>query len=203
MPGKTLRKALESGSRRLPTGPDLVALLDSLPNPPVAASHVPGPVSRATGHARLLKAVTPELADRIDAVLDAFRAVDDEATTAVHGDFHASQVLAKGTSVVGLIDVDTAGLGARSDDLAGLIGHLSTLSLASSARRKIEGYGAAIIADLDRITEPASLRLRTAAVILGLATGPFRVQQPHWPVETERRITLAERWLESARALSP
>ncbi len=202
MPGKTLRKALESGSRRLPSGSQLVAILDSFPNPPATPSPVPGPVSRAADHARLLKAVTPDLAGRVDAVLDALQTVDDEPSTAVHGDFHASQILTKGTSVVGLIDVDTAGLGSRSDDLAGLIGHLSTLSLASSARRNIDGYGTAIIADLDRVTEPASLRLRTAAVILGLATGPFRVQEPNWPAETERRIALAERWIESSLSLS-
>jgi hypothetical protein len=33
-----------------------------------------------------------------------------------------------------------------------------------------------------------------AAVLLGLATGPFRVQQPDWPARTAARLTLAERW---------
>jgi hypothetical protein len=33
-----------------------------------------------------------------------------------------------------------------------------------------------------------------AAVLLGLATDPFRVQQPDWPARTEERIALAEAW---------
>ena len=203
MPGKTLCKALESGTRRLPTGPELVALLGALPDPPDTKGLVLGPAQRAADHARLLKAVTPEHEDRVDAVVGTLTGVVDEPTTAVHGDFHSSQILTKGGSVVGLIDVDTTGRGTRTADLAGLIGHLSTLALGSSARRNIERYGAALIADFDRMTDPATLRLQTAAVVLGLATGPFRVQQTRWPVETERRISLAERWIDSAKTQPP
>jgi hypothetical protein len=47
-------------------------------------------------------------------------------------------------------------------------------------------------------SDPAQVRLSAAAVIVGLATGPFRVQQPSWPEQTRRRIDLAEAWMESA-----
>jgi hypothetical protein len=50
----------------------------------------------------------------------------------------------------------------------------------------------------DRILDPVELRLRTAAVVLSLATGPFRVQAASWPGETADRVNTAERWLESA-----
>jgi hypothetical protein len=38
-----------------------------------------------------------------------------------------------------------------------------------------------------------------ADVVLGLATGPFRVLEPDWPATTDARIALAERWAASAR----
>jgi len=38
------------------------------------------------------------------------------------------------------------------------------------------------------------LRPRVAAVLVGLATGPFRVQQADWPVGTAARLALAEEW---------
>jgi aminoglycoside phosphotransferase (APT) family kinase protein len=116
----------------------------------------------------------------------------------VHGDFHSSQVLVDAGRVVGLVDVDTAGVGQRTDDLANLIGQLSTLTLFSSQRRAIEAYIAQLLAHFDRITDPAALRLRVAAVVLGLATGPFRVQSNDWVEETWTRLALARKWVTAA-----
>ena len=39
---------------------------------------------------------------------------------------------------------------------------------------------------------PLELRLRAAAVIISLATGPFRGQEPEWEWETLRMIASAE-----------
>jgi len=36
-------------------------------------------------------------------------------------------------------------------------------------------------------------------VVLGLATGPFRVLEPDWPATTDARIDEAERWVAAAR----
>ncbi|HEX6422955.1 MAG TPA: hypothetical protein VFZ79_05715 [Acidimicrobiales bacterium] len=41
-----------------------------------------------------------------------------------------------------------------------------------------------------------------ADVVLGLATGSFRVLEPNWPANTDTRIALAERWAASARLLA-
>ena len=49
--------------------------------------------------------------------------------------------------------------------------------------------------------DPAELRYRVAAVVLSLATGPHRVQEPGWPQHTRARLDLARQWLASARAL--
>jgi hypothetical protein len=119
----------------------------------------------------------------------------------VHGDFHSSQILTNGSEIVGLVDVDTYGAGERIDDLASLLGHLTTLSLTSRARRDIDRYGTELIAAFDGEADPVELRLRTAAVVFGLATGPFRVQLRRWEGETEDRLALAERWVRSAEDL--
>ena len=202
MPGRTLRKALESGTRRLPEGSKVTALLDSLPDPDASAATRKGPRDRAPAHARLLNSVLPRLTDRVDAIVGRLsETAVDESEVPVHGDFHSSQILVRGNDIVGIIDVDTAGRGHRSDDLAGLLGHLATLSLSTSTRRAIDRYGSELIRDFDVDTDPASVRRTVAAVVLGLATGPFRVQQSRWASETERRISLSERWLDSADAV--
>ena len=199
MAGKTLRSVLESGSRRLPETGQILGLLDSLPMPD-DADVVNGPVAVAPGHAQLLKAIAPDLADDVDGIVDAVGAAEDEAPVPVHGDFHSSQILVRGADIVGLVDVDSAGAGIRTDDLAGLLGHLATLSLTSAKRKSMTGYGATLIEEFDNQTDPRSLRLRTAAVILGLATGPFRVQEDVWPAATKRRIELAMQWVDMAES---
>lgn len=198
MPGRTLRAALTARSSGVPTAADLVALLDRFPEPGGTARTVLGPHQRAADRARLLDAVAPELATRVEAIVDRLGAVAEESPVAVHGDFHSSQVLVNRNDIVGLVDVDTAGVGERANDLANIVGHLATLGIDSPARRGISDYGGALMRDFDRRTDPVDLRLRVSAVILGLATGPFRVQERQWPKATERRVALAESWLTSA-----
>jgi hypothetical protein len=202
LPGRTVRRAMEVGSRKLPDAAQIIGLLDMLAEAPEPSRQVAGPAQRATDHADLLRQVLPELAGRLDGIVEAVEGVDRSQETAVHGDFHSSQILTKGSSITGLIDVDTVGMGARPDDLAGLLGHISTLSLNSASRRGIERYGRELISAFDPTTDPAELRLRTAATVLGFATGPFRVQQRHWVQETRRRVGLAERWVQAASPLT-
>lgn len=197
MAGRTLRAALTARSSRVPKAEDLVALLDLFPQPGDTTKTVAGPHQRAAEHARLLEAVTPELATRVNAIVERL-SVAEEPQVAVHGDFHSSQVLVNRKEVVGLVDVDTAGVGERANDLASIVGHLGTLALDSPARRDIEDYGASLMRDFDLRTDPVGLRLRVSGVVLGLATGPFRVQLRQWPKVTERRVALAESWITSA-----
>ena len=201
LPGKTLRKLLEGGTRRLPPAEALVELLDALPDPPGSSTPVPGPASRAPGHATLLAAILPEAAARIRAIVEAVAGVEPDPPVPVHGDFHATQILVRDSRVAGLLDVDTAGLGSRADDLATLLGQLTVLGLTRASRPNLARYTRALLADFDRRVDPVALRLRTAAAVLGLATGPFRVQEENWPLGVERRIAAAERWVEAARRL--
>jgi hypothetical protein len=112
----------------------------------------------------------------------------------VHGDFYESQLLVDGGAVVGLLDVDTAGAGARIDDWATLLAHLAVQEQLQRAPATTAAYAAGLLRDAHLRWSPADLAARVAARLVGLATGPFRVQQAGWRVRTEQRVALAERW---------
>jgi len=197
--GQTVRRALETG-RPAPSAGTLLALLDDLPDP----AELAGPRREASTarFAALIVAVAPELGDRVGALAarlaEAETALEDEALVPVHGDLHEAQILTDGGRVTGLLDVDTFGVGHRVDDLATMIGHLSTLALVSPRRKAIERYGASLLDAFDRTVDPVLLRHSIAAVVLGMASGPFRVLEAGWRQATARRVLLAERWLASA-----
>ena len=116
----------------------------------------------------------------------------------VHGDFHSSQLLVSDRGVEGLVDVDTAGIGHRSDDLATLLAHLDMVAMDSPRGAAVRAYGSSVARVFDRIADPGLLRRKVAAAILGFATGPFWIQQPGWPRATQRRLMRAEAWLDAA-----
>ncbi|MDH3189393.1 MAG: aminoglycoside phosphotransferase family protein [Acidimicrobiia bacterium] len=201
MTGRTLRAALTARSTKVPSGSDILGLLSLLPVPDDNAKTVRGPHQRAPEHAELLTAVAPNLSDRLSYVVNRLDGLDTEPAAAVHGDFHSAQILIDRSKIVGVVDVDTAGVGERANDLAGLLGHLSTLALDLPAKKEIERYGSTLIHQFDQVVDPVGLRLRVAGVVLGLATGPFRVQERRWYDNTERRLSLAESWIASADAV--
>lgn len=199
LPGRTLRRALDGNRAALPGPGALLGLLDALP--PVVGPAVGAPSASAARHGRLVAAVVPDLGPRVRDLVAGVAAgtgAGDDRAMPVHGDLHEAQLLVDGGRITGLLDVDTAGPGHRTTDLATLIGHLSALAASSSRRASVERYAAQLLAGFDAMVDPARLRREVAAVVLGLATGPFRVQQPRWTAETQRRVTLAERWLASA-----
>jgi hypothetical protein len=55
-------------------------------------------------------------------------------------------------------------------------------------------YGAQVLAHAEERCARDQLRPRIAAAVLGLATGPFRVQQDRWRDHTLARLELAARW---------
>ncbi len=205
IPGRTLRQALLSGFG-LPGPGALLAVLDRLPDPVGrrAATGTPAPIDwRAHEFAEVLGSVAPELAGRTLALADGLRPFESrtaaDPVVATHGDFYEAQLVVDGGRITGLLDVDTFGPGRRVDDLATMIGHLSVLAIGSPRRVSIERYAARLLAGFDREVDPSVLRAAVAGVALGLATGPFRVLEPNWRHHTEARVSLAERWLESAR----
>jgi hypothetical protein len=205
LPGKTLRASLQDKRAALPDPAGLATLLNRIPN--VGDGRRPfSPAEAARGQAELLRHLLPDLGTRLDALLDAFSGTSDtRPATGVHGDFHDAQLLLRHGALAGLLDVDTVGEGQRADDWGTMIAHLAVTGMAGPAatRERIRAYGRRVLAVAEEDSDAAHVRLSAAAVIVGLATGPFRVQQPSWPEHTRRRIDLAEAWVESAAQTAP
>ncbi|HKY47150.1 MAG TPA: phosphotransferase [Acidimicrobiia bacterium] len=195
LPGITLRQALIKGAA-VPAPEDVLALPAVLPVPDglVAA---PSPLERAPGVARILSFLLPERSRQITGILDDIGQETRDAGVPVHGDFYESQVMVDGGRVVGMLDIDTFGWGRPGDDPATLLGHLAVLGQAMPGAA-MRSFASRLLSLCDRSLDPIDLRLRVAAVVLGLATGPFRVQRPDWPHMTGARLDLASRWCASA-----
>ena len=204
--GRTVRDVLLTGDRaaldELPDGDALLDLLDRLPAP-AAGLHAPasrGPLARAEAHAGLLATVMPDARDHLEMLVGR---IGDPAgagpVVTTHGDLHEAQLLVEGSRVVGVLDVDGAGPGRRVDDLATLLGHLVALGDAAPRRRAaIDRWRGRLQPAFECAVDPVDLRRTTAAALVGLATGPFRVQAPAWRHQVRRRIALAEAWATSA-----
>jgi aminoglycoside phosphotransferase len=197
MPGMTLRDAMEDPASELPSPEEVVGIVHALPHPQTDRIS-PSPIDRMPELASLLNVVTPELSERVDRLVAAIGNERVEASTPCHGDYYESQLLVDQGRLAGLLDVDTYGWGRPGDDAATMLGHLAIWAGLSGHPDRVLGLGGRLIRIWDASLDPVDLRLRTAAVALSLATGPFRVQAAGWPGETADRVTIAERWLESA-----
>jgi len=191
--GRTLRETLDEGGQAPPPG-ELDALLASLPAPP-AGSKTRSPINRLGSLTDLLGRIVPDQRGRIEDLVGRIGEEPAGDRVASHGDFHDGQILVEAGRVTGLLDVDTYGPGHLADDPATMLGHLG--SRRPHAPRP-EGIGS-FTTDLrrhwlDRV-DAWELTRRTAAVMLGLATGPFRVQQSDWPDRVRDRIARAEEML--------
>ncbi len=198
----------------MPRPEQLLGLLDALPAAVLdlprrpswtdAAQHYASVVSTALTGAGL-----PEQADRARRFADdvVARLQSCDATPEpTHGDLYEGQLLLDDDGAVSaLLDVDTAGPGRHADDLACLLAHLEVLAgmepaHAASTRAVLAAWQAVFEQGVD----PVELRLRTAGVLLSLATGPHRVQDDGWPRATAARLDLVQHWLDGAgRAARP
>lgn len=156
---------------------------------------------------RRLVAILPDDADRIERLADAVEDVSDFVAATVpgatiHGDLHAAQVQVQDGRVTGVVDLDDAGSGDPHDDLARFLAHLActvdrpeaadAVPWASACRREVVD-----VVGLDR------LRPRITAVLMSLALGPHRVQDPDWEARSRRRLDLAEHWLRDGSTIHP
>jgi len=195
LPGRPLAKAVFD-----PVEPcSAKALIDLLDMMPRRVGELPRrpPWSDAVAHyARMISQSMPALESRLDWLVERIDGglytlpPGDEAT---HGDFHEGQLHVSGGRICGLLDTDTLGPGRRADDLACLVAHLSTIQRMNAAQ---EARAHALIRRwvpvFDERVDPVELRLRAAAVIISLATGPFRSQEPDWERETAIMVGSAE-----------
>jgi hypothetical protein len=197
-PGATLRAVLGANGSA-PAPEELLGLLDRLPTELLDLGVARRPLDRVAHDAGVLAATLPAMAPRVHDL--AARLGDLAATLApppavpVHGDLYDAQLVVAGGRFTGLLDVDGAGAGARVDDLATALAHLSVMAQRTPAPNGFGTYAAALREGADRWHGSMAIRPRVAAAVLALATGPFRAQEAAWATETERRLALAERWL--------
>lgn len=200
LPGITQRASFATDAQQ--PGPDaLLALLDALPAPADGATSWGWRAHELGG---VVAASAPGLADRIEDLAGRLSAVEEslvEPQVPVHGDLHDAQLMVIDGRITGLLDIDTHATGRRLDDLATMIGHLSVLATAVPHGERVRQHAQRLLAGFDQQVDPALLRDAVAAVVLGLATGPFRVQEHEWRETTEQRLELAEMWSDSAAAL--
>ncbi|NEK84428.1 aminoglycoside phosphotransferase family protein [Blastococcus saxobsidens] len=197
LPGTPMRVALSGDAQQLPDPLALEALLDRLPviGGPARRTRPGDPLPPMRAHSTVLRMVCPDLAHRLER-LDAAVAASagEHPLVPVHGDFYESQLLVRAGAVTGLLDVDTAGPGARIDDWATLVAHLALLERLVDAPAPVAAYRRRALDLLAGRWPAGQLEARVAGVLVGLATGPFRVQQAEWAVATEARVALAEEW---------
>lgn len=202
LPGRPLALAVFDDTPPC-TAEQLVHLLDSMP-PAVGRLERRPPWSDAVAHygrmvTRALPAVAGTVDWLVDEVSDGLAGIPpgDEPT---HGDFHEGQVHVASGAVCGVLDVDTIGPGRRADDLACLIAHLSTIQRMNPAQEaRVHQLLLDWVPVFDTRVDPVELRLRAAAVIISLATGPFRGQEPDWEAETVRMVASAEALVRQVR----
>ena len=215
LPGRPLSRAVVDEGVAACSAQDLVALLDRLP-----ASLYPLPLrppwtDSVEFYAGIVSSSVPALAPRLDALVRAIREglaamerrMDVRPHDVVHGDFYEAQVFVQDGRVVGLLDIDTVGPGRRADDLACLLAHLSVLADYGNAgridramqQRVEEAIGTWEGVFAERV-DPTELALRSAGVVLSLATGPHRQQESAWEAATEAIVRVAELWVDRARA---
>jgi len=214
LPGRPLSRAVIDEGVAACTAEDLVALLDRLPASMYTVQLRPPWTDSVDFYAGIVSSSVPALGPRLDALVRTIRdglaaleqRMDMRPHDVVHGDFYEAQVFVAGGKVVGVLDIDTVGPGRRADDLACLLAHLSVLADYGNAGRidramqeRVEEAIRTWHATFSDRVDPTELALRSAGVVLSLATGPHRQQEASWEAATEAIVRVAEEWVGLAR----
>jgi hypothetical protein len=201
LPGRPLTRAIFDEAMPC-TAEGMIMLLDSLPSGVVDLPRRPPWTGAVATYAEMIAAALPVLDPQLRWLVGRVSgglAGAQPGVEPTHGDFHEGQLFVSNGLITGLLDIDTIGPGRRADDLACLIAHLSTMQRMTAE----QAVGLTRLINLwlrvfDSRVDPAELRLRAAGVIVSLATGPYRSQEPNWQTETIRMIESAVALAESS-----
>ena len=201
VPGRPLTQAIFDEAMPC-TAESLIMLLDSLPSAVVELPYRQPWTGAVAMYAEMIAAALPVLDPQLRwlvAQVSGGLAAMPPGMEPTHGDFHEGQLFVSNGVITGVLDIDTIGPGRRADDLACMIAHLSTMQRMTAE----QAAGLTRLINLwlqvfDTRVEPAELRLRAAGVIVSLATGPYRGQEPNWQAETARMIESAVSLVQSA-----
>ncbi len=200
LPGTTFRDRLKTGQRPWPNPDAVVELAERISG--AAVTGAPRRASRtadAIAHVELLQILLPDRADdlrRISAAcLESLDEVAARSGVLVHGDLHEAQIVVDDQgAITGLLDIDDCAPGDPLDDPAVLVGHLSYRALTmrdEPAGRAIETAIAELHEAFAAHHGRGALDRTVAAVLVGLATGPFRIQMDDWQATTRLVIDAA------------
>ncbi len=194
LPGISLARAIFEPEDPC-TAEQLIGALDAMPAT-VAQLGRRAPWTDAVSHyAAMISSAVPELAEdlawAVERITSSLAGVP-QGNEATHGDFHEGQLRVAGGRIVGILDVDTIGPGRRSDDLACLMAHLSTIQRMNATQEaRVRDLLARWVPVFDERVDSVELRLRTAAVVISLATGPYRGQERQWRATTSAMVKTA------------
>ena len=190
--GPTLRELIKSGDDGWVDPEEFDRLADRFGRARLHGAPLPSRLTDGALHARMLGTVVPKLRGRLDELIARYDdAVVPAPDSTIHGDLHEAQLVVRDATIVGVLDIDDAGPGAAIDDRANLIARLLFRSaLDTTGRPELAEYADRIRSMSLARFDPAQLDLHTSAALVGLATGPFRVQGHNWRAEV---TTLIER----------
>ena len=197
--GTELREVLLAEAGALPAPEQLLAVVDAFAVAAVPPPDRPRPglLDGARHHAAMVRRVAPAAASRLDELVAAIDAASRASrATTIHGDLHEAQLRIDGTGrIVGVLDVDDVGPGDPLDDPARAIAHLVALSIVHPpTAQRVRHHAAALHRAASARFDADALDVRIAAALAGLATGPFRVQDPDWPDGVDRLVGAAHAW---------
>ena len=211
LPGVVLAQAVVEQGAAACSAEELIEVLDRFPAHLLQAQHRPAWTESVGFYAGVVASSLPELQPRLDVLvhrihrgLEQVRSrIGQEPTDVVHGDFYEAQVFVDQGRVVGVLDIDTVGPGRRADDLACMFAHLSVLAdyanlqkIPLDVHERVAGVIRTWYPVFSRRVDPQELALRAAGVVLSLATGPHRQQEPNWEASTEAMVRVAETWVQ-------
>ncbi len=194
LPGRPLADAIFDPKPPI-SAESLIELLDSVPAGVSSLPRRPPWASGVEHFANQIARTMPALENKLNWLTDdilsglANSPVGNEPT---HGDFHEGQIRIARRRVTGLLDIETLGPGSRVDDLACLVAHLACVQNMNDAQHeRIAELLRQWVPVFDERVDSIELRLRAAAVVVSLATGPYRANEPDWQAETRHLIDTA------------
>lgn len=180
--GPLLKNEIKSGAPAWLEPDEFNRLADLFGRIDADLPHVPSRVRHAVLHADMLRAADEANTARLDQLCDAFAGFTDsiEAQT-IHGDLHEGQIIVDAGRIIGVLDLDDLGTGSPLEERANLLGFLHYRSITLPDQRgRISDYAQRLRDRSPAHFDRTELDVASAAVLVGLATGPFRIQQPGW-----------------------
>ena len=169
----------------------ILAVLHRSPSEGLPVERPRDDLRRTARQARMLATVVPELASRLDVLLERLASALPEADLVPsHGGFHASQLL-EADGELGVVDFDGMCLAPAARDLASYAA--SQVERPDDVEQAAETLEVLVGAYGQR---PPGLEWYLAKSLVGRARRPFARFSDSWPAKVEERVAAAEAALE-------